>query len=156
MQNYVSKMKEALNGKKLIFIITGGGSRAISLLLENGGASDIFEGAMVPYSTISIDELCGPKEDRKYCTVEMAKELCDLTLNTKDIVCCAMTCSLIKDNEREGREHKCFMSFLDTNTLSFNAGHISVEGNTRKEQEDFVSDKFLKSIYEFVTGEQYV
>lgn len=97
--------------EKLVLYITGGGSRAISLLLENGGASRYLLEACVPYSNEALERLIGPTsksvsastaELMAFAAYHRAKSA---SIKEKDSVPVGIGCtaSLSKDNQREGR-----------------------------------------------------
>lgn len=118
MANLVDIDSILKSNKKLYLSITGGGTAAISKLLENGGASNIFLGATVPYSTDDLSFLCGSAAN-KPVSEECADRLSILgyqsasavKLQEKEGVCIGATSSLRKNGvERAGRIHQAYIS----------------------------------------------
>jgi nicotinamide mononucleotide (NMN) deamidase PncC len=143
------------SNKKLYLSITGGGSRAISMLLENGGASDMFLGAVVPYSHTELTDLVG-STDKAVCErTAMLLSLTAYNRNIADELIDGMSCvgvgatsSLVKaDGEREGREHKVHLYV----SIITSEGHTNREcaeitlkdTRSRKDEEDVVANLIL-------------
>lgn len=108
----MSELQNAIDRQeKLVLYITGGGSRAISLLLENGGASKYLLEAYVPYSNEALERLIGPTsksvsastaELMAFAAYRKAK-LASREEKNSVPVGIGCTASLSKDNQREGR-----------------------------------------------------
>lgn len=102
-------VKRILNsGDKFVISITGGGSEAIGEILRYGGGSACLIEAIVPYSQNSLASFL-KKEPEKFCSKEtackMAAASLDIALKNSGTLGVGMTCSLSKENERNGREH---------------------------------------------------
>lgn len=132
---------------KAVLAITGGGSEAIGELLRYGNGSNTLLEAVVPYDQQAFNNFVGGKPD-KYCAPEAARDLAMAayqrakTLNPDSIhnIGIGVSCSLAKDNERPGREHKAFVavqSMLSTSTY-----FPALVGN-REEQEKTVSEEII-------------
>lgn len=154
---------------KLYMIITGGGTGAITRLLENGGASSFFVGAEVPYSYTIDNE---PTPD-KFCSKEYAELLCQKSLynigkyfqRPKDItisdllirlleykfIGVGVTASLMKnEGERPERVNEAFI------TINFKTYHMTYDKTqlrTRLFQEDELSNDILCCIQDFINNE---
>ena len=143
------------SNKKLYYTITGGGTRVISQLLENGGASGIFLGANVCYHENDTKNIVGSVT--KLCSAEVASKLTlggyysNSSLDTKDNECVGISCtaSLRKHgNEREGRIHEAFIGIRTYGDNGFNkvstVYHILfTKDRTRKEEEDLLANLIL-------------
>lgn len=130
---------------KAVIAITGGGVGSIHYLLRNGGGSQTLLEAHVPYDTKALELYIRGKPD-KFCSPETARDMAmvsylrarELT-GQQDVIGVGVTCSLAKDDEREGRRHLAFLA-LQTGTqtttwsLEFKQGIY-----TRNEEEDIVS-----------------
>ncbi len=150
---------------KLYLTVTGGGTGAISTLLENGGGSSVFLGARVPYSSDELRSVVGSGHAAKPVSAMTAILLANYpatqsivdTLpdiepsdeqdNAAYCVSVGSTCSLVKDNERAERKHTIFLavSYLhkDNKELVDNVYVELNNGRTRKEEEDLVSRLIL-------------
>ena len=105
------------SGRSISFAITGGGSSAVPMLLEDGGMSEVFEQAFIPYSQKSLEKFLGFSPD-KSCSEKtaewMGQKLVELS-PTRGYVALAVTASLAKrDNEREGRVNEAFVHIVST------------------------------------------
>lgn len=108
---------------KLVLAITGGGSGAIEHLLKYGGGSSTLIEAVVPYSSNSLDSFIGRKP-LKYASSVTARAMAmgayrrALSLKDEpdgtdhnDLFGVGVSCKLSTGKlEREGREHKIFVS----------------------------------------------
>lgn len=136
------------SNRKIYFTITGGGVGSISQILETGGASNVFVGANIPYSAIELREII-PDVDKS-----VTKEVSELlALNSKmksEDIGVGVTCKLMKNNEREGREHKVYMTIADR--LRVRSYEFTPTGLCRYEQEintnNFIIDTLTKFISE--------
>jgi nicotinamide mononucleotide (NMN) deamidase PncC len=72
MQNTVEKIHES--GRQLVLSVTGGGSGAISALLEVPGASDCVLEALVPYAASALELWLGGPVDH-YCSERTARAM---------------------------------------------------------------------------------
>lgn len=135
---------------KIGLVITGGGAGAIGEYLRLGGKSEYLVDARVPYSMEALDEFLGEKPE-KYCSVETSKLIAseawskvynlieyDNGYKKYNIFGVGVTASLAKNNEREGREHKAFVTIYNGyyNVVSY---HINFLQKTREQQEDALS-----------------
>lgn len=124
---------------------TGGGGSLLDKLTRNGGASQFLYGFNFPYNTEQIDKLLGFKP-QEYCSARMSQHLAwaafkENASTTKhvglDRVGVGFCCSLKKENEREGREHKTFATQqYNDEWLTY---EIPVPNTGRAEQEEIVA-----------------
>lgn len=106
------------SGLPTVFYITGGGSGAISQLLEQGGGSSFCLDAQVPYDNQCIIELLDDYKPDKFCSEETSRMLavCAYKRAVKltgslDVVGVGSTAKLHKlHDERDGREHVIHVS----------------------------------------------
>lgn len=101
--------------KKFVLAISGGGTAAISQLLQYGGGSNVLLEALVPYCTKSFEQFIGGKPDKfvsedAACHLAMAAFKRATELSGEPVMGVGVTCSLIKDNEREGRKHEFWLA----------------------------------------------
>ena len=102
---------------KAVLAITGGGAEAIGELLKYGGGSNTLLEAIVPYDQKAFNDFVKGKPD-KYCSPGAARDLAmaayhravNLAGTTENIIGIGCTCSLMKDHEREGREHHAYIA----------------------------------------------
>lgn len=141
--------------KKLYYTITGGGTRAISLLLENGGASSVFLGANVCYHENDTKTIVGSVT--KLCSAPVASKLAlggyyaNSSLDKKENECVGISCtaSLRKQGkEREDRVHEAFIGIRLYGDNGFSklstVYHIQFnKTRTRKDEEDLLSNLIL-------------
>lgn len=149
---------EILTSKRKLFLaITGGGTAAIPLLLQNGGASDVFLGAIVPYCHKELMDVVGSTD--KTVSERVALLLSGTAYNRaiaddftegpgKECVGIGATSSLVKNTkEREGREHKVYLAVSIIETIGKSKQEtveVTLKANrTRKEEEDVVSNLIL-------------
>lgn len=154
-QKYIEEMLQSK--RKLFLAITGGGSGAITKLLENGGASDMFLGAIIPYCHRELTDIVGSTD--KAVSSRVALLLSTAAYNRaiideftagpgRECVGIGATCSLAKTGkEREGREHKVFIAVtIMTSDSKEKRECVEVTlktKRTRKEEEDVVSNLIL-------------
>lgn len=143
-----------LDKYKIAMCVTGGGTDIIPMLLNKGGASKYIVDIQVPYSCEAIDKYLGVKPE-KYCSQETASALAQqayvkchsLISGDCERVGVAMTCSLKKENEREGRGNYIFISMV-VGDLLYDSEKIEVDKSlTRKEQELFAAKFLLNYMY---------
>lgn len=127
--------------------ITGGGQTFIGDYLSISGASKTVVGAIVPYSQAVFDKFVGRKMET-YCSQEAATKLaiaafkeCQAgmpkTTSALHAMGLGVTCSLAKDDEREGREHKAFLC-IHRDTYTLVQSLILKQGRTRQHEEQMV------------------
>jgi len=147
----------------LYMTITGGGTRAISMLLENGGASEVFVGAEVPYS-YSIGDKPAHFVTQEYA-MRLAKhshcvghsefgryncsDLCKSHNSGPIYLGLGCSASLKKEVEREDRENHARISIFDGRDYS-NVYLVCDKKCSRLEQENFVSEDILRHLERFV------
>lgn len=140
---------------KAVLAITGGGAEAIGELLRHGQGSSTLLEAVVPYDQASFDDFVKGKPD-KYCSPEAA---CDLAMASyqraiklckgkkPDLVGIGVTCSLMKDEERAGREHHAFIAVqTETTTYSYTYNTEDLKKGRRDAQESFVAQKIIEAL----------
>lgn len=138
--------------------VTGGGSAAISRLLEVPGASATVLDAAVPYSAPALDDWLGRHPD-SYCSRETSLAMATVAwCRARDLArrggadvgnCLGIACtaSLISDRPKKG-EHRCWIA-IETSThsrvirLTLNKGQ-----RDRQAEEAMVADLILRSIAE--------
>ncbi|MBI1309910.1 hypothetical protein GC176_01280 [bacterium] len=143
---------------RLVIAVTGGGSAAISRLLEVPGASATVLDAAVPYSPAALDDWLGHWPDSS-CSRETALAMATVAWwrarglarrSGADVENClgiACTASLVSDRPKRG-DHRCWIA-IETAThsrivsLTLNKGQ-----RDRHNEESLVADLILQSIAE--------
>lgn len=136
---------------QIVLAVTGGGTGVIGNYLGEGGKSDKFLEAIVPYCTESLDSLLGAKPDN-YCSALTARQMAIAcyervgelrpSSNQNDRVGIGITCSLMKNvGEREERKNQVFIA----RQTRYNVEQYSIELdknylNTRDAQESVVTN----------------
>lgn len=164
VKNLLTKLKT--EKYKLFMTITGGGTAAIAKLLENGGASEVFIGAEIPYSYYT-----GNGKPKKHVSVEYSQELAvhswfkmrpvrqQLFDDTNKLLAVGATAVLMKDGpEREDRIHEMYISLIEEDlfgNIERLKRHVLIHKDlvpTRKDQEDFAAYAILQFISDFIEG----
>ncbi len=163
MTEYINDILEC--DRKIYLAITGGGTRAISELLENGGASSVFEGARVPYSKDDLCDFVGGSiyKETKCFSLEMADRMCQAAMYTAfgngvephRIVGLGCTAALCRhEGEREGRVNGAYIQVASK--FEIIETHIEFNNNDkyhtlgRRDQEDMLSTLILSTLADFV------
>lgn len=143
------------SGKRLVLAVTGGGSGAISALLQVPGASASVLEAIVPYSAPSmqdwlsgaIDQFCSEKTARAMAmrAFERARELSSNELHA--LLGVGATASLASNRPKRGphRIHVAWQSAAATAVLTYN--FPKAEG-TRTDEEQVSTQLILRAIGE--------
>jgi len=138
--NYRNEIIKA--GKKFCVAITGGGSSFIETFLSEGGASSVFNGAIVPYGQEVFDSFI-KTQPQKYCSKEAAIQLATqakLMADSNDYGI-GITASLRKaGKEREGRKHFFHIAIRGRNSLFHHHREFSDEDYSRTQQEEIVAN----------------
>jgi len=132
---------------KFVVAITGGGSEFISDRLVEGGASSYLLEATIPYSQESLKEYVNGVRE-KFCSdstarqMAMAAHLRGIKLGYANTIGIGASSSLTKpDGEREGRDHRafvsvCFHPYIFSVSLDLNK--LEIDG--REQQERYVAE----------------
>lgn len=144
--------------QKIHFGITGGGTAAISMLLEEGGASGCFLGAKIPYSDVELRAAMNHTVFDKASSYSVADGLARCGDASTPHIGIGATCSLAKvGGEREGREHSIYISAgamkmvpipnsdkqASVATYLCNAKVVLCGRRTRKQEEDIAAKLIL-------------
>jgi len=121
-----------------VLAVAGGGTEAIGELLRHGNGSKTLLEALVPYAGTSFRDFLGGQPDQ-YCSEAAARQLAmaafqrakALAESNVALFGASATCSLLKENERRGREHRVFVG-LQTAVKTVS---ISVRLTARRERE---------------------
>lgn len=140
---------------KVAMAITGGGAEVIGELLRHGNGSATLLEAVVPYDQNSFHSYIKGVPD-KYCSPEAARDLAMAAFKRAmllapdqkidELIGLGASCSLVKEGEREGREHKVYISVqtdMATTTYEYKPNF-----KVREEEEKFVSDRILEILGE--------
>lgn len=152
----VDKILQSKN--KLYLAIAGGGLSVLGTLTENGGAGHVFMGARTPYDFNDLVDIVGNQHKAvsqktaqllsSYITkTPLSDSLPKLEDNTYFCLGIGVTCSLVKRNERKGREHRIILStceiYYESNKYLDMIDITLVESRTRKQEEDLVANLIL-------------
>jgi hypothetical protein len=148
-----------------VLAITGGGSEAIGELLRHGNGSNTLLEAVVPYDTTAYLNFVKGKPD-KFCSEHAARQLAmaayqrALTLRsaqeaTWPVIGIAATCSLVKENERAGREHHIYIA-LQTEARTVSYRSQLTKNRDRETEETIAANLILNTIAEGCGLEEHV
>jgi len=145
-------IQEILKSKyKLYLSLTGGGTRCVSMLLENGGASEVFLGASIPYCEEDLRWNIGPysKAVSRQVAEKMSygcisKSVCD---GEDKIISIGVTASLAKaGKERGDRIHEAYICIHEikehTNKI-LKEFHITFSHRARLSEEMVLANTIL-------------
>ena len=153
------------NRYKFFATITGGGTGAISRLLEQGGASSVFIGAEIPYG-YDITET----KPVKYVSESYAKELavhsmdkiyaaCPTLSDLDSTLGLGVSVALTKKDERAERPNEACMCLAVDNAGShcwqYIYRHLPIDKTvfqTRVAQEVYVEQRILQFLQDFLLG----
>lgn len=138
--------------KKAVITITGGGSFCFHDILAGGGKSPYFIEGNIPYSIEAIDDFLGYKLN-KYCSEKAARALavasyerCVKLTGNEDVEGYGVTAKLIKENEREGREHAAWIAVHTKYHTATHRINFETSMRTRIEQETWLGNKISKKV----------
>ena len=139
---------------RFVLVSSGGGTNAISEILQVPGASKSVLEAYVPYAKESLEYYLLKKPDH-YCslgtTLSMAAKAysaakkIDPNTNPKNLLGVAVTASLATNYSKKG-EHKFFIA-IQTYKYSSSFSYSFVKGElSREEEEQVVTDHIINAI----------
>lgn len=139
-------------GKQFFVAATGGGTSFLGEFLKIPGGSQCIVGGYVPYAIEATNNFVGGKLD-KYADANAARRLavasyeqCVKIKNiTNDNTCVGIgvACSLVKDNERDGREHHINIAVHAFNETFGVSVTLKKSKLNRIQEENFVNDLIL-------------
>jgi hypothetical protein len=154
-------IKELHNCGRMFFIsATGGGTSFVGEFLKVSGGSKCIAGGYIPYAIEATNLFVGGKLD-KYADGNAARKLAVasfeqcLKLNIKPDYNCVgvgIACSLVKDNEREGREHHISIAIHTFNKTTGVSVILKKSKLNRVEEENLVNDLTLFLLYKEFSG----
>jgi nicotinamide mononucleotide (NMN) deamidase PncC len=148
------------SGKRLVIAVTGGGSGAISALLEVPGASASVLEAIVPYAASSLADWLGGTPDH-YCSertaramamaaFERARKLSDADPFTLRGI--GATASLASNRPKRG-PHRIHVAWQSAETTVVSSFQFSSEG-TRAEEEPLAAQLILEAVAKACSAQQ--
>ena len=148
MQELISQIHNC--EKKIALAITGGGTEAVAELLKYGGGSATVVDVSIPYANASLQGYLNSDPD-KYCSPETAClmaaaafDKCRKLTGQKDVFGFGATSSLMKNQERDGREHWVHIASCTQNrTQSFS---FQLNGPDRLTEEKHTTNLILECI----------
>lgn len=161
MKHVIENLKK--HNSVIYMMITGGGTGAISKLLESGGASEVFLGAEVPYG------YCSTRKPDKFVSEQYAKDLaytaagmldCELDnpiVRNKAHIGVSCTASLYKEGQREDRKNEAWLGLFinDERGIQELTRYLDLKKwklPNRGSQESFLSEQVLIFLNEYLTG----
>lgn len=147
-------MKIHASGRKAVMAITGGGSEAVSELLRHGQGSNTLVEAVIPYDQKAFEAFIRGTPD-KFCSAIAARELAMAAYQRAAALCpganvgIGATCSLMKNGERDGRQHSAFIALQTADmTATYHLTHEKLQvvqrNTTREWQEAYVAAEILR------------
>jgi nicotinamide mononucleotide (NMN) deamidase PncC len=141
------------SGKQLVFSITGGGSGAISNLLQVSGASASVLEAVVPYASTALREwLGGPVEN--YCSAKTARAMAMAaferarqlsSVDPHKIRGIGATASLATTRPKRG-EHRIHVAWQSATVTSIASLTLTKGERTRAQEEEIATNLILDAV----------
>lgn len=148
--------------QKAVLALTGGGAEVIGELLRYGQGSNTVLEAIVPYDQKSFDNFVKGTPD-KYCSPGAARDLAMAAYqkaikysgleNAEILIGIGASCSLAKDNEREGREHHVYIAVQTSEFTRTYEIDLTGCGLNRVEEESLVA-RVILGVLAFASGLQ--
>lgn len=141
-------------GTRLVIAVTGGGSGAISALLEVPGASRSILAAAVPYASEALVEWLGGKPD-EFCSGRTARAMAmvaylkALAYDPRSRHACGLACtaSLASDRPKRGA-HRAHLAFQTATTTATHLVELEKGRRSRSEEEAVVTALVLNLVAE--------
>ena len=148
MKKYLNIVKKIHSSPyKLVFVSSGGGTNAISSLLEVPGASNTVLESYIPYSKESMNEFLNSKPDH-YCSLDTClsmaanafKKSRSISSKTKSkyLLGIAITANLATTYEKKG-DHKFFIVVQTDSYTKYLECFIDKGKRTREEEEELIT-----------------
>jgi len=152
IEKYIKELQKC--GKKFFIAATGGGTSFIGEFLKIPGGSQCIVGGYVPYAIEATNNFVSGKLD-KYADANAARRLAvasyehALKINVSPVyntVGIGIACSLVKENEREGREHHINIA-VHTFNETFGVSVVLKKSKlNREKEENLVNDLTLYTL----------
>ena len=149
MKNYSEIVKSIHNSKyKITFVSSGGGTNAISSLLEVPGASNTILESYIPYSKESMDKFLNKTPDH-YCSLDTclsmaanaykkSLEISDKT-KSKYLLGLAITANLATTYAKKG-DHKFFIVIQANDYTEYLECYLEKGKRSRNEEEELITE----------------
>ena len=149
-QKFIEKIHDS--GSRLVLVVTGGGSQAISSLLSVAGASRSILLATVPYADTALTEWLGSRPE-SFCSSRTARAMAMsayekakiLDASAERLVGVSCTASLASDRPKKG-PHRFFIATQTIETTT--CLHLELEKGARSrfEEEQVTASAILNEI----------
>ena len=147
---------------KAVIAITGGGTEAIGELLKYGNGSATLLEAVVPYDSKAFDDFVRGTPD-KYCSPGAARDLAmaafqraiKMTNTHYNMIGIGASSSLVKDEERAGREHIAYVAVQTANQTSTYVLALHNNGYSREQEEHLTAEAIIKALGHACQAENY-
>jgi nicotinic acid mononucleotide adenylyltransferase len=150
-ENYIKELQKC--GQKFFVAATGGGTSFLGEFLKIPGGSKCIVGGHTPYAMEAFDAFVGIKLE-KYSDGNASRKLAvasyehcvKLGFPIEKCVGVGIACSLVKDNERIGREHHINIAIHTNNRTTGVSVTFKKSKMNREQEENFVNDLTLNLI----------
>jgi len=138
--------------RKIVLVVTGGGSGAIAQLLAVPGGSQTLLEALVPYASRSLIDFLGA-EPEHYCTAATARLMAmqgyhramQLRAGGEPVAGVACTASLVSDRPKRG-PHRCHIAVQDGRSTTTDSLTLTKGRRDRAGEEDVVARVVLAAV----------
>ena len=148
MKKYLDIVQEVHKSPyKLTIVSSGGGTNAISALLEVPGASNTILESHIPYSKESMNSFLNKKPDH-YCSLDTCLNMAanafkkskqiDTTSKTKHLLGISITANLATTYEKRG-DHKFFIVVQAFDYTKYLECYLDKGKRTREEEEELIT-----------------
>lgn len=139
---------------RIVLALAGGGSRAISAMLEVPGARRTLLEAIVPYSEGSMTQLIGGRPDQ-FCSSPTARAMamaafrraCCYDASEQPVAGVACTASLASDRPKRG-EHRAHVAIQSERLTAAHSLVLQKGKRSRREEERLVTRMVLNAVAE--------
>ena len=137
---------------KLVFVVSGGGTTALSSMLNIPGASKTVLAAHIPYAQKAMEKYLG-KQPPLYCSLDTSiklamtafKEAKELSENKDSLLGIAATASLATNYKKKG-QHRFFLCAQSPSATHTFSCELNNNKRTREEEEKLMSSCLLTLI----------
>lgn len=153
-EDFVSKIHQL--STKVVLVVSGGGSGALSALLEVPGASRTFLEGMIPYSEAAMIQFLGGRPDQ-FCAASTSRALAMAAFRRalryepgeQNVAGVAATASLVSDRPKQG-PHRAHVAIQTLSTTVTHSVQLLKGVRTRQEEENVVTTLVLNAVAEAV------
>ena len=150
MNNPYEELVEKVRSLELTMaFVNAGGATGLFNLFKIPGCSRVMLEARMLYAESSFSSFLKSEKTGKFVSQQMADQLsAQLYKNTAAEICFSLTCALKTDRQRKGADCGYLSVRKNGNTVA--QGKIEVEGASRADQDDFISEKTVQLIIDYL------